>query len=540
MESLISWVQQSPQTNVPILVAVIGVGSALLAGFCTVVVWPLVKTAIERAWNFGLNELLKRNYADLYLHRLIRRHRLLPILPTTLVPVTDRPTHELDNLYIDLEVAGDDKRKSKVDLGSFMRSNPFTIILGDPGAGKTTLVQYLILLFARAARNKARDSGAENLSEEWQRIRNARRTIREQFGFSTYLLPVPVFLSRLRSVVQWTDKTTIMDAIQEDLKSNDVLRDIPTGFFEKYLAAGRCLFLFDAFDELGSKGARDAAAQRIGELASIAPAGNTFIVTSRIIGYEGQLNEYGFQTLTVQPLSKQLTHTLITRWYDALGENKLADDLQLAMEANPRLAELAVNPMLLSLIVLVQYVRRVIPDRRHVLYDECVKILVERRFAPPTVQAEFNKGLAGEDAIRILRELAYEFHKRKVREISKLTLIDKDIPKILSSMPLSPAAVVTPSEILDNIEARSQLLVERGLNPQGEPVMAFSHLTFQEYLSSIYLKGLTAKLSEPFVSKQLITDYGQDPEWWEEVALLYAAQLEGEQQKSFFSQLQTK
>jgi predicted NACHT family NTPase len=207
------------------------------------------------------------------------------------------------------------------------------------------------------------------------------------------------------------------------------------------------------------------------------------------------------------------------------------------MDGNPRLAELAVNPMLLSLIVLVQYVRRVIPDRRHILYDECIKILVERRYAPPMVQAEYNRVLPGEEAIRILRDLAYVFHERRLREVSRRILVDQDIPKVLSSMRLSRAAAVSAVEILQNIEARSQLLVERGLDANGEPVMAFSHLTFQEYLSSIYLKELITTSSEPFVSQQLIVEYEKDSEWWEEVALLYAAQLEGQQQESFIKRL---
>src|SRR2546428_9013591 len=59
----------------------------------------------------------------------------------------------------------------------------------------------------------------------------------------------------------------------------------------------KSLFFFDAFDELGTQEARDLIAQHIGSLAASAPKGNRFIVTSRIVGYNGQLSQYGFRVL---------------------------------------------------------------------------------------------------------------------------------------------------------------------------------------------------------------------------------------------------
>ena len=67
--------------------------------------------------------------------------------------------------------------------------------------------------------------------------------------------------------------------------------------------------------------------------------------------------------------------------------------------------------------------------------------------------------------------------------------------------------------------------------------MAFSHLTFQEYLASSALKESTGLRGEAEISRHLIDNYETNPQWWEEVALLYAAQLDGLQQQAFFSRL---
>ena len=82
--------------------------------------------------------------------------------------------------------------------------------------------------------------------------------------------------------------------------------------------------------------------------------------------------------------------------------------------------------------------------------------------------------------------------------------------------------------------------MERGLSEAGNPVMAFSHLTFQEYLASIAFKDLIRHRGEKTVSSDLLSDYEADPEWWEEVALLYAAQLDGLERQTFLNRIYPK
>jgi hypothetical protein len=66
---------------------------------------------------------------------------------------------------------------------------------------------------------------------------------------------------------------------------------------------------------------------------------------------------------------------------------------------------------------------------------------------------------------------------------------------------------------LDGIKVESGILVELGLDDAGEPVISFSHLTFQEYLAASALK-------EQADLPPLLLDNLLNPAW-EEVALLY-------------------
>jgi predicted NACHT family NTPase len=519
----VDWARANP--------AVVGLVGVLIGGFLTALVLPLVKSGLEKAATKVMSKWSLSSYSTRYLRKLINEHQYLPTLPTTLVPVTERHTPEIDELYVDLEVADHaPSAAQRITLPQLLKEQKRIVILGDPGSGKTTLLKYLALMLGRAKLNS-------RAAADSQLTRAARNLVKETYHFSFYPIPIMVYLNRFRGITEWPENKNLLDAVIDDLKASGTLGGLPSTFFEKHLDSGRCVFLFDAFDELASADARDEVARRLGELASSTPAGNTFIVTSRVVGYNGQLARYGFQPLKVQTLSWDLISILVRKWYQVLGEPKLANDLLETLKSNARIADLAVNPMLLSLIVLVQYVKRVIPDRRHVLYEECLRILVERRYAPPPIQEEYNRLLPGDEAIRLLRDVAFTMHERKIREITRLNLEQDVVPKALQDMKLSRAFAVPPPDLIRNIESRSQLLVERGLDASGAPVMAFSHLTFQEYLCSVHFKNLAEKSGEKWASQQVTGRYETDPEWWEEVALLYAAQLDQPQQTSFFSRL---
>lgn len=537
MERLYQWVMEDPKTRIGILAAAIGVGGVVLGGLLNSLIWPWLKASVERLVGKVETRFSKKKFEYRYLDWAISEHENLPLLPSTLVPVTQPLPKELDRLYVSLTVTADGDRPGELALGEALKKDTKLVILGEPGAGKTTMLHFMALTFALARRRRPSSKQPAERRRRERKIQAARARVRGEFGYDDLPLPVFVFLNRLRDIESWPAGRSILDAVRDEWKANELLRDIPANFFDEKLSRGECIFLLDAFDELGSQRARDAVAAHIGRLAATAQQGNRFVVTSRIVGYSGQLNKYGFNVLKVQRLSWALINELVTKWYDALGEQKLAAQLLATFKSNPRIAELAVNPMLLSLIVLVQYVRRLIPDRRHVLYDECVKILVERRYAAPEVQAAYNQLLPGEEATQILQEVALRMHHGRLREIPRNELEDECLPDILREMAGSVAAGVRPPEIIRNIEERSQLLVERGINEQGHPVMAFSHLTFQEYLTSVAYKELIPKKREDIVSREVVEKYVTDREWWEETALLYAAQLSGQQRESFMRRL---
>ena len=165
--------------------------------------------------------------------------------------------------------------------------------------------------------------------------------------------------------------------------------------------------------------------------------GNLFVVSTRIVGYEGQLDRYGFAVRTVQDLDDDATRDSVTRRYRAiaLGEGigrskQEQEDLRSQYEGranlllrdlarNQGLRSLTTNPLLLSLIVLVHLVQIKLPEQRHLLYRDCVEILTERWQARKRERSWFGASAAarrsnpGSEKSPCCREIALTIQKRR-------------------------------------------------------------------------------------------------------------------------------
>ena len=527
---LLSWLTESPEVNIPIFSAVVALVGIVIGGFLNSIVWPRLSRGLDYLTTKLSFIAAGRSFEEKYLSWVEKAHRNLPILPTTLVPVAGRHQKEMDKLYVGLALK-EGTRQVPVRLKAALIKSRKLVLLGEPGAGKTTTLRFLALMCARANQSRHRDTAGKTRSE------SARKTVEGQFGLGYYPFPIFLYLNRLLKDQRQGPSGAVRDAILDSWNAHDLFGEVDKETLHRYISCGRCIFLLDAFDELASKDARENVARDIGELAEASHPNTIFLVSSRIAGYSGQLEQYDFHTVIIERLSEHLIEELVSKWHRSLGCVEKTGPLLADIHANSRILELSANPMLLSLVVLVQYVRGLIPDKRHILYDECIKILVERRFAPARIQRKYNKLVQAEEVVRLLQEIAHAMHNDNRREVTKQELVAKLIPEIVSGMELARCASVSPEQIVENIQERSEILVERGFDQYGEPLVSFSHLTFQEYLVSTRLLEQATADGVEEVTSQLLRSYIVDQKWWEEVALLYAARLRGEQRTDFIMQL---
>jgi HEAT repeat protein len=347
-------------------------------------------------------------------------------------------------------------------------------ILGDPGAGKTTMLRYLALRMAQR--------GVPNLPG----------------------LPVYVELRRFVD----SKMGNLLDFVASDWAERfGFLNARP--YLEQQLDAGRASLLLDGLDEvLGGTTSEEVQATYNRVIAEINRLATRFpeapiAVTCRRAGWRGGLT--AFQSLEVLDFSWEQIQRFVSNWF--ITNPTKADGLRQALTANLRMQTLSSKPLILSLIAIVYEGDLELPERRAELYNRCVEVLVRewdthrgiKRFSQFTTDRKRD----------LLQEIAWHFHgigRRYFPEPELLRLIADFLPTL--DIPLEENVA-----ILDDIAAQYGLL-----KVQAHGWYGFLHLTLQEYFAAV------AASERGATGLQEVVSHRHDP-WWEEVILLLAGRL---------------
>jgi formylglycine-generating enzyme required for sulfatase activity len=400
-------------------------------------------------------------------------------------------------------------------------TTPRLVLLGDPGSGKTTFVNYLTYRLAAAHLEKDYASLPEILS--------GRVVVRLMLRYAARCLPLDA--AQGQASMLW-------DALYQNLAGS--LGESGAKVLMQYLQPrlGQSpggVILLDGLDEVPESGRRrrclvDAITRLIDGLSP----DSRILLTARPYAYQDKAWQLpGFQVAQLAPFTPEQVESFVGRWYRAVrptvaldveDAERRAGQLSDAIQERPYLADLASRPLLLTLMAALHTSGGQLPEDRADLYEESVKLLLTRwergRLASDETElATFEQGLGqalrvGEDRIRsALEKLAFRTHQRQ-RELSgqdQRADMPADIP---SSEVIETFSEITPDDVhprllLKYLETRAGLLIAR-----GEGVYAFPHRSFQEYLAACHLA------SDPNFAFKLRELAWQDMDWWREVCLL--------------------
>lgn len=421
-------------------------------------------------------------------------------------------TLELEQVFVELKLQSQAAHKTTADplqnLSSKSRSdsyaiwhffsllsenennpNPKLVIVGPPGSGKTTLLRHMTLLFTSNSKEK-----------EIKKIRSSK-------------IPFLLFLRDYVDEISDNPEIVLPKIIEASIRKFDL--NIPQDWFSRKVRNGECLVLLDGLDEVADPALRRKVVNWLEKQIHTYPK-NAFIITSRPHGYkENPIT--GVSVLEVMPFNRDQIDRFVQKWYlanevkshdmDDMGVRMTAksgaDDLLRRLEKNPTLMELAVNPLLLTMIATVHRYRSALPGRRVELYKEICEVFLGKRQESKGISLD----LVPAQKQSVLQSLAYEMMCGNIREIRKADAIE------IVAMPLLLVAPNTPPEMfLKSIEQTSGLLLERELD-----IYSFAHKTFQEYLASVYI---LEKKNEEGLYNHINDD------WWHEVIKLYSAQTD--------------
>lgn len=349
------------------------------------------------------------------------------------------------------------------------------MVLGKPGAGKTTFLKYL-----------------------------AMHCIEGQFLTNR----VPVFI--------------ILKDFAQDPKQLDILQYITQQLFicgiqnssvktEQLLRQGKVLVLLDGLDEV-----REEDTKRIlWQTRNISEQFHTnqFVITCRIAAQKYTFEQ--FTEVEVADFDEEQIAIFAHNWFRLICQVKAERFIE-KLQANKRISELATNPLLLTLLCLVFEENEDFPANRSELYKEGLDILLKKWDSKRNIERnQVYKNLSLDCKEDLLSEIAFTTFEQKDYFFKQKT-VEAYIAKFISNLQdanLEPQVWEVDSEdVLKSIEAQHGLLVER-----AKGIYSFSHLTFQEYFCA-------RKIVATLAYKNLVHHINEKR--WQEVFLLAVGIME--------------
>ena len=427
----------------------------------------------------------------------------------------DKRAMPIKTIYVDLESVNYpqnyyQKLKPK-PVAKFINQHQKLVILGDPGAGKSTLLKYLTLT-------------------------DAQKLEQDQYA------PVPIFII-LRNYAKWRtepgrEKISIIDYFYWHC-NGDLNLNLPKNFLENLLIKGRCNLYFDGYDELAQGVVRDDVRKVIQDLSRKYEK-NTFVITSRIAGYERVPLDKSFFHIKLTPFSDEAIKKFIKKWYDwKAKEQHLSDiekeknitDLTENILEKEQIKTLAGNPLLLTMIAIIHRNEASLPEERFRLYEKIIEALLETWL---NYKGIGNTKVAFTKKLSRLAHLAYWMHtNNESKEKRQAEVHRKDIETKLTNILMETEkefrddkhnARAEAKNFLDFVNLRAGLLME-----SGDKLYRFLHLSFQEYLTAYY--WLEQEFDKQELWEQVYLPNLPKSYYRESLLLLFALLIDNKQSK---------
>ena len=381
------------------------------------------------------------------------------------------------------------------------------VLLGDPGAGKTTLLKHFALQEATACKTGN--------------------------GYLPIFLPLRLLGKKLENHHHWLLEEAILNYLTEDgLKemgfADEQERQELRSHFQSALAAGRTLLLLDGLDEQRDQHVQKRTVEAIESLHRLYP-GNRFVVTSRIVSYDAAPLGAAFNTATLEPFTDAQMSQFFHQWCYAVekSEDIVADEhtrkrtddratqLLEQIKQNPGVRLLAANPLLCTIIGLIQRQGATLPQLRAELYKLCIDTFIFNWEIKKRHREDQTGSLDKDQTQAVLEEIALQLHEHHPENrIPRDKLIDivSQFLIMQQGMPETEAQHKAV-QLLNLIRDVSGLLIDRGNEEYG-----FFHLTFQEYLAA---RAITRKKRD---IDHYLSRYLSEPRWREVIRLAAAHQ----------------
>jgi formylglycine-generating enzyme required for sulfatase activity len=335
------------------------------------------------------------------------------------------------------------------------------IVVGDPGAGKTTFLR-------RVAHALCEQKGGQLLGIKDRTFPIFLRVadLAQHLQRPTHAAPPPAS----QDAASWLPHYLAAAGVDHGW-------GLDYAFFRRQLDEGLATVMLDGLDEAPNRVVRERIARLI-ENAVQTYGKCRFVVSTRPAAYTGEALLPGFAHATIDPLSDDAVAAFLGRWCGALyPESKTQAaaqqrELLEALRAKPAIRRMARNPVMLTALAVLHWNEHTLPEQRADLYESVLRWLSRAREERPEREK-------ADRTVELLRELALAMQNHP--DGMRLQVSRRWAAEMLAKEwadPVDQRALGRAEAFLEAEELDSGIIVGRGSDLQ------FWHRSFQEFLAA--------------------------------------------------------
>lgn len=350
--------------------------------------------------------------------------------------------------------SGEDEegRLGKLNDGTVTNSvliAPRVVLLGDPGAGKSTTGQAVM------------SELAHDLIED-----------------TTRAVPFRVVLRHYARALEADPQLGIIRFLHRHIEE-DLNVGFPLPVLRYLLHTGRAMVLLDGLDEILEPDLRRQVVDRIERFSgAFGPA--TILCTSRSVGYRESPLSWRFSEVVVHPFDRQrveqFAETVISHTSRSIDRS-----LQDFMHETESISDIRSNPLMLGILCALYCSGRTLPRNRAELYSKCAQMLFsEWDYGRGIIVSSVNE----QGAEQAIQEIALHMFDEGIEEIAEYEILhqlETFAERELGSLRRESQAFA--SDTLKLWRGRKWVLVFAG-ERDGTEYFRFAHRTFLEFFAA--------------------------------------------------------
>ncbi len=348
-----------------------------------------------------------------------------------------------------------------------------SVLLGDPGGGKTTAANVLMHHFASAA--------------------TAR---------------VPFLVTLRDFAAQHPLERSVVGHIEHTLETLYQCPS-PPGLVDLLLLTGRAVVIFDGLDELLDTSRRADVTTRVEHFCAEYPL-VPVLVTSRLVGYDqARLDEGQFTCYRLGGFGNEQVAEYAHKWF-AQDPEAREGDVDAFLTDSDSVPDLRSNPLLLALLCILYRGAGSIPRSRAEVYEQCSTLLFRKWDARRRIHQDLRAGHLLEPA---LRHLAWWlFTKDNAQPVTERELIAATTNFLHGrGFESEDDAREAAREFVEFCRGRMWVFSDAGTTATGEKLYAFTHRTFMEYFAGAQL---AYDCDTPELLANSLAPHVARDEWW--------------------------